>query len=317
MNLGDNNTIPTFPVFKKLLLSDREFFIEYTRRFLPYSDSNFTSLWTWNIEEQVEISILNGNLVILFQDYLTREPFFYFMGTEQVVETITTLLAEAAKRGYTPQLKLIGQEVITALQQEIQGNNSLSFIYSEDEDQHDYVYDMQLLSTMSGKKLRGKKNFINRFEKVYAQEAKIIRLDLSDKAIQEKIIRLFLRWANESQQDTTETANELQAIGRLLLHQDQFSLHAVGIFIDSELIAFAINEFVTEEYVINHYQKAITSYVGVYPFLMQAMNQCYVQKGYRYMNAEQDLGLPGLRKSKQAYQPIFQLKKYRITSATE
>jgi hypothetical protein len=37
-----------------------------------------------------------------------------------------------------------------------------------------------------------------------------------------------------------------------------------------------------------------------------------LKEKYEYMNCEQDLGLPGLRLSKQALRPHFYLKKYTL-----
>ncbi len=53
--------IPEFPNFKKLELSDREEVESVTNKFPPYSDFNFTSMWCWDINEDMRLSKLNGN----------------------------------------------------------------------------------------------------------------------------------------------------------------------------------------------------------------------------------------------------------------
>ena len=67
--------IPEFPEFKKLELSDKEEVEKITSKFPPYSDFNFVSMWSWNIENKIWISQLYGNLVVHFTDYLTDGTF--------------------------------------------------------------------------------------------------------------------------------------------------------------------------------------------------------------------------------------------------
>jgi hypothetical protein len=62
--------IPTFPVFKRLEITDKVDFKKIVLQFEPYSDHNFVSLWSFDTKEDCEISILNENLVIKMNDFL-------------------------------------------------------------------------------------------------------------------------------------------------------------------------------------------------------------------------------------------------------
>jgi hypothetical protein len=60
-----------------------------------------------------------------------------------------------------------------------------------------------------------------------------------------------------------------------------------------------------------HFEKGDPDFKGVY----QAINQLFLARageGYSFVNREQDLGDPGLRKAKQSYHPVAYLKKYRV-----
>lgn len=72
--------IPEFPQFKVLELSDKGDIEVFTKKFPPYSDFNFVSMWSWDIKGDMRISQLNDNLVVRFTDYLTGNPFFSFFG---------------------------------------------------------------------------------------------------------------------------------------------------------------------------------------------------------------------------------------------
>ncbi|OGY35168.1 MAG: hypothetical protein A3E36_00640 [Candidatus Andersenbacteria bacterium RIFCSPHIGHO2_12_FULL_45_11b] len=76
--------IPKFPEFKPLEMTDREEIIGYTSKFLPYSDFNFTSMWSWDIDGKIMVSELNGNLVVNFSDYVTSEPFYSLIGDNDI-----------------------------------------------------------------------------------------------------------------------------------------------------------------------------------------------------------------------------------------
>src|ERR1700753_2385770 len=98
---------PLFPQFKKLQLEDILKIKNYTDNFPPYSDYNFVSIYSYNTQELIEFSFLNNNLVILFEDYITGEPFFSFLGNAFVNNTIHQLFTLATKKNILPNLQLI------------------------------------------------------------------------------------------------------------------------------------------------------------------------------------------------------------------
>ena len=88
--------IPEFPQFKKLELSDKKDVEKFTSLFAPYSDFNFASLWSWNIKDEMRLSVLNGNLVVHFTNYLTEELFYSFLGDKKINETAETTISVSA-----------------------------------------------------------------------------------------------------------------------------------------------------------------------------------------------------------------------------
>ncbi len=83
--------LPNFPEFSKLSLDHQKDIDEAISGFPPYSDYTFASLYPWNSQNKLELSNLNGNLVVKFTDYVTDEPFLSFLGTNNVIETVETL----------------------------------------------------------------------------------------------------------------------------------------------------------------------------------------------------------------------------------
>ena len=103
--------LPQFPQFKKLELSDKEDVEAITSKFPPYSDFNFVSMWSWDVKGEMRISMLNGNLAVRFNDYLTGHPFYSFLGDNNVSKTVDVLLNFSIEEELKPKLYLVHEYV--------------------------------------------------------------------------------------------------------------------------------------------------------------------------------------------------------------
>lgn len=298
--------IPNFSKFKRLTLEDQEDIKNYTKIFPPYSDYNFVSLYSYNTREFIEISSLNNNLVIKFQDYITNKPFYSFLGKNNLDGTISELLNLSVKNNLKPSLKLIPEINIL-------NNKKLPEKYSilEDPDNFDYILSVDEIRSLQGNKYRGKRNFVNRFVKTYG-EKEIKLLDLTDKKTQGQIEDLFLLWEKTKGQTRDETETEFTATKRLLSSASYFDLIPIGIYHNDKLIAFSIDEILHDNFSIIHFEKADINYIGIFQYLKRATAKHISELGGKYINYEQDLGIEGLRQAKQSWNPVNYLKKYII-----
>ncbi len=291
-----------FPNFRHLRLGDRAALVALTKRYPPFSDFNFTSLYSWDTNETVQVAVLNGNLAVRFVDYTTQEPFYSFLGDNYVDDTANKLSDHARACGITPELRLVPEVSAWRL---TPGN----FDIREDEDNCDYILGIERLKTYQGNKLGPKRNFVNRFNKSY--EAATVRVDLGDVAIQTRFLDLYHRWLIQKGSAAENPENELLALHRVMFAARQLpDLYVVGTFIGDDLAGFSINDLVGNGYAMIHFEKADAGYTGIYAQLMQQMSRLMEQKGCRYINYEQDLGIPGLRKGKSSYIPSHYLRKY-------
>lgn len=281
-----------FPHFKKLELSDRETIESFVSKYPPYSDFNFTSLWSYNVHDEAEFSFLNDNLVVKFHDYITGEPFYTFLGENKPVETVETLLKSAKENSLAHKLKLIPEVVAKAL-----ANYKHNFSIVEDQDSHDYIYSISEMALLVGNKYRGKRNFVNRF-KAYEKELDLRNVDINDKALQEGYIEMFFKWEYQKNKNRHDTEIELAALKRLFQLTSLKNLYSLAIFQGPKVKAFSIFEIVNDDYATLHFLKADISYIGIYPYLFQQRAKFLEEKGIRYLNGEQDLGIENLRKSK-------------------
>lgn len=304
--------IPTFPQFKKLDLEDRDFIDDYTASYPPYSDYNFVSLWVYNTKEKVELSLLNNNLVVKFQDYISNEFFYSFLGVNSVLNTIKTLIEFArTERDIITQLKLVPE--INLLGNDIFEAQKLFSIVA-DEDNFDYIYSLNEWSELRGIKYRGKKNFVNRFKRLYP-DVYMCQLDLKNKETQKNIEDLFIVWEGLKGRDRIETETELEALRRTFSLSKFVDFISLGVLVGGKLIAFSINEVIPNGYCVGDFRKAdMTHYIGAYQFLENETAKILLKHKCEYLNLEQDLGIPGLKRSKQSWFPVSYLKKYIISS---
>ena len=300
--------IPSFPEFSPLALHHQAAIESYTRIFPPYSDYTFPSLWSWNIQEKIEVSVLNGNLVVRFTDYLTNEKFLSFLGSKEVNETLEALFAlieDAPDHlGY---LKLIPEHNL----QGIRLNDAYEVV--EDHDNHDYVYSIQELVSLSGSKYQKRRNKIQQFLKKYQWQA--AELNLSCARTCRDMESLCETWTKRQLLKNNDVQNDIDALKRLTQATDKICLSGVGVYVDGVLAGYALNEFNHHQFATNLFEHADINYAGVFTFLRKQVASRLQKDGYLYLNHQQDLGIEGLRKSKRVFRPAFFLKKFIIRRA--
>lgn len=295
--------IPTFPEFKLLSLSDKQAIETITKKFAPYSDYNFISMWSYNVEGDFEISILFDNIIVCFRDYVTNEKVLSFFGKNKVNKLCALLLDYTKKHNLPQELQLV-----PAIAVENTVNKQI-FSIIEDPDNADFIYRVEDWAKLTKSVYGKKRNKVNQFKRSYPNyQVKI--LDLNEKSTKKEILHLFDIWATKKQLDTD---HEKTAVTRLLTDSQYLSLFSIGIYIEETLIGFIIAELVQKNYALLHYTKADHSYIGIFELLYTIFAQMILKKGYTFINREQDLGIVNLRNAKLSWNPLFFLKKYTIS----
>jgi len=297
--------ISHYPEFSKLSLDHKDWFTNFVKQYDPYSDFNFVSFFSWNTDGSAEVSLLNDNLVIRLPDYLDGHPVYSLLGTNDIDESINTLLAA------TDKLELVPEVVVEAI--------TAPDVYhiAEDRDNFDYIYSLYHLGEMAGGAYKKKRNKVNVFVKDHENYELVIQ---AKKTLDEQTIAdlkaLDRHWATLNSRDQGDILAERKALDRLLDNFAQFNATLVEIRVAGELKAFSINEIVDEEYAICHFEKALTvHHENIYTFLAAEVAKQLHADGCRWVNWEQDLGLEGLRRSKESYQPTRMLKKFTVKRA--
>lgn len=296
--------LPRFPDSKPLEVGDKDIIRNFVSQFEPYSDFNFVSMYSWDVNGSAKISELYGNLVLRFNDYITQKPFYTFLGIDKASETTEKLIETAKKQNITTSLKLIPHTVFLKLEE-----NKL-FDAVEDVPNFDYVLSVQKLKNINDSEFHKKRNMVNRFIKDFGSEnIKCKNLDI--RGNKKNFLDVFYKWEKTRGKVRSETSNELMALKRVL--SNDLDLNAIGIIINDEVVAFSIFEILPNKYSIIHYEKALGNLKGVFEFLNWKVSYYLASRGCELINYEQDLDIPGLKTSKMLYRPVNFLKKYVVS----
>lgn len=298
--------IPRYPIFKPLELSDYTEVAALTRRFPPYSDFNFVSLWSWNTEERCQLSTLHGNLVVRMADYVSGVPLYTFIGDTMVTETAEELIRRSSDEGLGSALRLVPETVAHRL-------DRARVAYEMDMDGSDYILSTGRLRNFKGTEFQKKRNWVNRFTREHPDH-RVEPLDLSTRANTRALLACFERWAAQRGQPGVYDLAEYKAFERLLVAADFFpDLHGLAVYVEGRFAAFMILELVQQRYGMGHFSKADEDFSGLTPFLMREVGEFLASRGYESFNYQQDLGVEGLRHSKKSYIPAAYLRKYALT----
>lgn len=182
----------------------------------------------------------------------------------------------------------------------------------DDRDDYDYIYRVKDLVKLSGQDYHSKKNFVQQFKKKNVYEYKPLAPELVRNCLdlQEKWCALRDCHIDESM------SLENRMIFELLHNFEKFGLFGGAILIKGKVEAFTVGERLNKTTAVVHIEKANTDFRGIY----QAVNNFFCEKelnGYEFVNREQDLGNPGLRKAKLSYHPFRMLQKFNIEMKKE
>jgi hypothetical protein len=296
--------IPSFPQFKRLELNYKADIESFTRQFPPYSDFNFASMWCWDTQNRVHICRLAEHLVVQSTDDGTGEPFYSFLGrgSSQSLQVAHTLLARACAEGHQPRLKPVPQEVVAPL-----GGTNL--LFWEDRASDDYIVDVGNLSLYAGTPFAHARCNVNKFLR-NCPDVRVVRLDFASTCVREEIEQLQTTWTCNK---GVALPHEKAAIERLLGVSGDLHLLGTGVYRHGNLIAFSIIELLEGGYAMGHFAKCDARFSGLSHYLYQATARAMSDRGGRYLNVQEDLGIAGLRTFKMLLRPIALLRKYAVT----
>jgi len=292
--------------FKPIKLSDKEIITSYT---LPSDfrncDFSFANMCSWRFLYDSEFAIVEGFLVIRFLiEDKSRHAYMMPVGRGDLKKVICLLENDALHYGHP--LLLLG--ITPDAKKELEAVMSGEFRYIPERDYFDYVYLREDLVNLIGKKYQSKRNHINKFKKLYNYSYMPITPELVPECLE-----LECKWykANRTEEDQEELSHERRSITYALKHFNELGLTGGAICQDHQIIAFSFGMPINHNTFGVHIEKADTNYEGIYALINQEF-AAHLPEQYIYINREEDLGIPGLRKAKLSYNPYELLEKSAV-----
>ena len=288
--------------FKSFQLSDRA---DYDRYLLNCGERgceySFINLYLWGRQKAAFLE----NHLIFFSQFNRKSVYLFPVGEGDPKPVLDAIIDDAAQRGIPCRLTGLLQDDCATLERLYPGR----FRYHFDRDSFDYVYDINDLADLKGRKFQKKRNHLNRFRQAHPD----CRLEPICPDNLPAAAKLVNTWYTLRLQENPHADFHMEraAIEKALRQWQELQLEGLILYDGEEAIAIAIGSHLNQDTFDIHFEKALDIADGAYPAINQGFAQ-YLREKYselRWLNREDDMGLEGLRKAKLSYCPDHMIEK--------
>lgn len=255
---------------------------------------NFANLFLWGRQKA---TVHEGNLAFFCQ--FNRRSVYLFPVGQDLKPTLDAIIQDACKRGIPCRLTSLTRSDCEWLEQWYPDQ----FYFQPDRDSFDYVYSIDALAELKGKKLQRKRNHCNRFRLLHPN---CTAAPITDENTPQ-VVEMLERWyAQRKAADPTASFHlERTAITKALRYRKELGMEGLVLLEKGCVIAMTLGSRLSENTFDVHFEKAAEGIDGAYNVINQEFAR-YLKKKYpalQWLNREDDLGLEGLRKAKLSYCP--------------
>jgi hypothetical protein len=270
----------------------------YSRYPQIHSSDLFTTIISWEESIEYRFVVYEHCLLLMSQtgkELQLRVPIGSFQ-TELFTQVVALAKEEQATIGF-----------IKSQEKSLISDHHPSLTFVEDRDFYDYVYRSSDLAILPGTAYAKIRNRLHKFTKTtpYATE------DITDNNMDEvhEFLKRWCLWKDCASDEVLE--NERKAIVYSMAHFFDLGLSGIALRIDGAIEAISVFEQMNAETAVVHFEKGSPDYDGIYKAVnMEAAKR--LQTKVAYIDREEDLGIPGLRKAKLSYHPHHFVEVYHI-----
>lgn len=291
--------------YRKISLKDKSIIQPY----INAADSrgchiNFTNLFIWSDVYHYRIAEVDDFIIVKGNVSKEKPYYFYPIGKGNVINAINSILQDANECGHD--LNFYG--LSTANVDELKKLYPSKFVFRETRDSFDYIYLLDKLATLRGKKLSAKRNHINHFKanNIWSFE------EITPHNIDE-CWEMNKKWCiNNDCQSDKQLSNEKCAVQLCFENYNSLGLDGGLIRANGKIIAYSMGDRLNSDTFDVHIEKAFSDIQGAYQMINNQFALMIKEKypDIVYANREEDMGVEGLRKAKLSYYPDIMEEKY-------
>lgn len=264
------------------------------------SDMSFANVFFLQNKYHTRIAFYEG---FLFKKYFgsgARQGYSFPAGKGDPEKALELIMSEARELGERFRLAFVTEEEKSWLEEKYPGR----FVFNNDPGDSDYIYLREALATLKGRKYSGKRNHISTFARSF-DSCVLKALTAEEKGA---ALEVAEQWRRERADDSSIVL-EYEAIKTALENFEALELRGAVLYVEGKPAGMTIASKISRDVADIHFEKVLGEYAekggyAVINKLFAGTLDC------RFINREEDINIPGLRKSKLSYRPEIILKKY-------
>ena len=261
---------------------------------------NFANLYLWGRQRAAFVS----NHLVFFSQFNQRSVYLFPVGQGDTKEALDAIIHDAKTRDIPCRLTSLTHEDCDLLESLYPER----FRFHHDRNSFDYIYNIEDLATLKGKKFQKKRNHLNKFKQLHPDH-RFVPLTADNTPQVEDMLQRWYKQRLEADPEG-DFYMEQVAISRAMRHREDLDMEGLVLMDGDEILAMSMGSHLAANTFDVQFEKAIdeTAYVAMCSGFASHLMEKYPH--LQYLNREDDLGIEGLRKSKLAYNPAFMIEKH-------
>ena len=277
--------------FNEFVLKDIKIIQQFVDTFKPLScEYNFSNLFCWQNPAKLSWTLYQNRLLVY--DNIDQCAFMP-LGEKLPPKELAELSKDLQNIGLKPDFSIVSKDYIKGFP-EIENYYTIK----EEPDYAEYIYDVNSLCDLKGKKLSKKRNLISQFKRLYPD----FKIELLSRELKQKALRLAQALINKQDRTPATLIQEFEALGAAFDHFEDIGLEGLVILVENKVVAFSVFSPLNNLTYDIQFEKANADFKGASQVINHETAK-FLQHKCQYLNKEQDLGIKGLRKAKLSYGP--------------
>ena len=264
---------------------------------------SFANLFLWGRQEIAFIE----ECVVLFSHFFGRSVYPYPIGSGNKRAALEAILADSRERGIPCRITGMTEND----RQELEGWFPGKFAFQTARANFDYVYTVDALADLKGKKLQKKRNHVNRFRAEHP-DYRVEPICCGNLA---RVQHMVNDWFVSRKLTDPEGDYFLEslAMAKAFRHFDALNMEGIALLEGHQVLAVTMGSRMSPDMMDVHFEKALENVNGAYNTVNAEFARYIRLKApeIRFLNREDDMGLEGLRTAKLSYVPDHMIEKYQ------